>query len=312
MVHEPGPMIPGRQAPPPKSKRFYERATAEERDGAHALMLDGRAAKTPAKRPLALPSAAAAQVLAEEWDAQVAVIDPARMPFTRLCNTAIDGVAAQMAAVADEVKTYLASDLLAYRAADPEPLVAAQAKAWDPVLDWARDSFGARLVLAEGITFVKQPPATLSALGTVVDAIVGQGAGAPFRLAALNVMTTLTGSALLALAVMHGRLAPEAAWAAAHVDELFQESRWGSDVEALERRERRWADMRAAATLGLLAEKSIAKASFQAALPVLHRPGGSEDTKKAPDGRAAGSLFDVDGGSRRTSLDAHSRSPAAE
>ncbi len=253
MVHEPGPMIPGRQAPPPKPKRFYARATAEERDGAFALLLDGRGAKTPAKRPLVLPSRPAAQMLAEEWNAQVEVIDPARMPLTRMSNTAIDGVAEQMAAVADEVKTYLGSDLLAYRAADPAPLVAAQAKAWDPVLDWARDGFGARFILAGGVTFVAQPPATLAAMGDLVDEIVGQGAGAPFRLAALNVMTTLTGSALLALAVMHGRLTPDAAWAAAHVDELFQESQWGSDAEAIERRGRRWADMEAAATLGMLA-----------------------------------------------------------
>ena len=108
-------------------------------------------------------------------------------------------------------------------------------------------------VLAEGITFVAQPPATLAALGEAVDAAVGQGPGAPFRLAALDVMTTLTGSALLALAVMRGRLTPEDAWAAAHVDELFQESQWGADAEALERRDRRWADMHAAATLGRLA-----------------------------------------------------------
>ncbi|WP_237479036.1 ATP12 family chaperone protein [Lichenibacterium dinghuense] len=253
MVHEPGPMIPGRQAPPPKPKRFYAEAAAEERDGAFALVLDGRAAKTPAKRPLALPSRAAAEAVAAEWNAQVEVIDPARMPLTRLCNTAIDGVAEQMAAVADEVRTYLTSDLLAYRAADPAPLVLAQARAWDPVLDWAREAHGARFVLAEGITFVAQPPATLAAMGSAVDGVVGSGAGAPFRLAALDVMTTLTGSALLALAVMQARLTPEDAWAAAHVDELFQESQWGADAEALERRERRWADMRAAAMLGRLA-----------------------------------------------------------
>ena len=253
MVHEPGPMIPGRQAPPPKPKRFYAVATVGERDGGFALLLDGRGAKTPAKRPLALPSSAAAQALAEEWNGQVEVIDPARMPLTRMSNTAIDGVAEQMAAVADEVKTYLTSDLLVYRAADPAPLVAAQAAAWDSVLDWARDAFGARFILAEGITFTAQPPAALAAMGAAVDAVVGQGAGAPFRLAALNVMTTLTGSAVLALAVMHGRLTPDAAWAAAHVDELFQESQWGRDAEALERRDRRWADMEAAATLGSLA-----------------------------------------------------------
>ena len=253
MAHEPGPMIPGRQAPPAKPKRFYAEAGVAEREGGFALLLDGRAAKTPAKRPLALPSEPAALAVAAEWNAQVAVIDPALMPLTRISNSAIDGVAEQMEAVIAEVKTYLASDLLAYRATDPASLVAAESAAWDPVLDWVRDAFGARFILAAGVTFVEQPPATLAALGAVVDALVGQGPAAPFRLSALHVMTTLTGSALLALAVMHGRLTPEGAWAAAHVDELFQEAQWGSDAEALERRDRRWADMKAAATLGLLA-----------------------------------------------------------
>ena len=118
MIRDPGPMIPGRQAPPPKPKRFYAHAATEERDGAHALLLDGRPAKTPAKRTLALPSRAAAEALAAEWSAQAEVIDPARMPLTRLSNTAIDGVAGQMAAVAAEVKTYLGSDLLLYAPID--------------------------------------------------------------------------------------------------------------------------------------------------------------------------------------------------
>lgn len=253
MVDEPGPMIPGRQAPPAKPKRFYALASVAEREGGFALLLDGRPARTPAKRPLALSSEVAAAAVAAEWNAQVTVIDPALMPLTRIANSAIDGVAEQMAAVVAELKTYLGSDLLVYRAAEPARLVADQAAAWDPVLAWVGDAFEARLVLAEGVTFVAQPPATLGRLGAVVDGLVGQGRGAPFRLAALHVMTTLTGSALLALAVMHGRLSPEQAWAAAHVDETFQESRWGSDAEALVRRDRRWADMAAAATLGLLA-----------------------------------------------------------
>ena len=253
MADEPRPMIPGRQAAPPKPKRFYTLATVEQREGGYALLLDGRAAKTPAKRGLALPSKAAGDVVAAEWNLQVAVIDPALMPLTRITNTAIDGVAEQMAAVAAEVKTYLTSDLLLYRAADPASLAEAEAAAWDPVLAWVREAFGARFILAEGISFVTQPEATLIAMGSVVDAVVGEGAAAPFRLAAMHVMTTLTGSGLLALAVMHGRLTPEAAWAAALVDELFQESQWGRDEEALERRECRWTDMRAAATMGLLA-----------------------------------------------------------
>jgi len=243
----------GRVAARARPRRFYAAADVGERDGGFALLLDGRSAKTPSRRDLLLPSRAAAMALAAEWNLQREFIDPALMPLTRISNTAIDGVAAQMRAVTDEVKTYLSSDLLVYRSADPAALVTAEAEAWDPVLDWARDAFGARFILSQGVTFVAQPPATLAGMGDAVDAVVGEGPAAPFRLAALHVMTTLTGSAALALAVMHAHLAPDVAWRLAHVDEVFQESRWGADDEALERRARRWTEMKAAATLGLLA-----------------------------------------------------------
>lgn len=243
----------GRDAATARPKRFYDVAGVEERDGLFVLVLDGRPARTPAKRLLALPTRTSAESLAAEWGAQVDIIDPLKMPLTRIANSAIDGVAQQMTEVANEVRTYLTSDLVVYRAAAPAPLVAAESQAWDPILDWVRDTFHVRFILAEGLAFVHQPASTLATLGTVLDGIVGTGPAAPFRLAAAHVITTLTGSALLALAVLQGRLSPEAAWAAAHVDELFQESQWGTDAEALARREGRWSEMQAAAALGLLA-----------------------------------------------------------
>ena len=231
-------------------KRFFNAAEVEKRGDAYAVLLDGKPAKTPACRDLVLPSEAAALAFAAEWNALGDYIDPVGLPFTRIVNAAIDGVAAQAEAVFEEVVNYVGSDLLLYRAAEPERLVADQAEAWDPVLDMVRDQTGARFILAEGIVHVAQPPATLSLMRQELAEAVGEGPAAPFRLAALNVMTTLTGSALLGLVVLQGRLAPEAAWSAAHVDEAFQESRWGLDDEAQERRDRRWREMQAAAKLG--------------------------------------------------------------
>ncbi len=236
----------------PRPKRFFKTAAAGPKDGAFVLLLDGRPAKTPARRDLALPTQAAAEALATEWNDLGETIEPGKMPLTRIVNAAIDGVAGNAAAVLDEVVNYAGSDLLFYRAAEPEPLVAEQAEAWDPVLDWCRDEYGARFVLGEGVVPLAQPAATLSILRQAFAEAVGEGPGAPFRLTALNVMTTLTGSALLALAVLRGRLTPQAAWASAHVDETSQERFWGRDAEALERRRNRWLEMRTAADLARL------------------------------------------------------------
>jgi len=229
-------------------KRFYAAAAVEARDGLDVLTLDGRPARTPARGLLALPTQAAARAVADEWAAQGEWIDPATMPMTRLVNSALDGVANQMDETAAEIVKFAGSDLVCYRAAEPAALVIEQAKAWTPVLDFARETLGARFVLAEGVMFATQPEAAVAAVAGEVRAIATGPAGA-LRLAALSVMTSLTGSALIALAVAQGAMGVEEGWRAAHVDEDFQIRAWGADEEAAARRERRRSDMQAAARL---------------------------------------------------------------
>jgi chaperone required for assembly of F1-ATPase len=224
-------------------KRFYKRATAG--DGGEVL-LDGKQVFTPARKPLAAPSRALAEALAAEWDAQKEEIDPGGMALTRLANAAIDAVAAMPAAVAAEIEKYLGSDLLCYRAEAPEGLVARQAQHWDPVLAWARDKFGARFVLAQGVVHVAQPSEAIAAMRARIPTDPDNIKNI-WRLAALASITALTGSALIALALAEGALDVEAAWAAAHVDEDWQMSQWGRDEAALARRDYRFAEMQAAA-----------------------------------------------------------------
>src|SRR5262249_3870589 len=145
---------------------------------------------------------------------------------------------------AAEVQKYLASDLVCYRAEGPDRLVARQAEAWDPVLAWAREALGARFALTTGMRFVAQPAAALAAASA---AIPRDPPHDPWRLGALHVATSLTGSALIALALGADTLSLDAAWAAAHVDEDWNMEQWGRDELALERRAFRFAEMRAAA-----------------------------------------------------------------
>lgn len=232
------------QMKPPVVKRFYDKVTVEKRDDGFVVLLDGRPVRTPGKNIVVLPFEAAAEIVREEYDAQVEKIDPVTMPATRLVNTAIDGVAADTQAVVDDIVRYASSDLLCYRADGPDALVVRQATAWDPVLDWAKIGLGARFVLGEGIIHVSQPR-------EAVDAVARHLAGRsePLRVAALHLMTTLTGSALLALAVEAGELDAEAAWAAAHVDETWNAEQWGEDYEAAARNRARWVDFGAAVRL---------------------------------------------------------------
>ncbi|MBB1247498.1 ATP12 family chaperone protein [Rhizobium sp. G21] len=228
----------------PLPKRFYKDVSVQQTEGGHQILLDGRPVKTPMKSALVLPTAAAAGIVAAEWRAQGEEINPAKMPATRLANTAIDGIAREIDAVAEDIVSFAGTDLVCYRAEHPERLANLQAAHWDPVLFWAADDLGARFILAAGVMHQQQPAEALDAYRRALA-----DHRHPLALAALHTITTLTGSALLALAFAKGRLDAEAAWTAAHVDEDFNIAQWGADAEAEARRKARWVEMKTAADL---------------------------------------------------------------
>jgi chaperone required for assembly of F1-ATPase len=232
-------------ARPDLPKRFYTDVTLVEEEGAVSIRLDGRAVRTPSRAVLSVPSMVVAEEVAREWRAQGTHIDPATMPMTRLVNTVLDGVAPDPAGVAEDLGRYAETDLLAYRAAEPQRLAARQAEGWDPVVDWASQRTGESFARGVGVMFVAQPEPTVAALRQWVRV----EAEDPFRLAALHQITTLTGSLLLALAVSEGFLDAERAWTLAHIDEDWNIEQWGEDAEAQARRASRFQDMRMAALI---------------------------------------------------------------
>jgi len=239
------PMRPAERGNKPAlRRRFYKAAgTIGLEGGLFAVTLDGKIARTPGGAQLAVPSRALGEAMAAEWEAQGDAIDPMTMQLTRIANTAIDGVAARMAEVRAEIVAYAGSDLLSYRATDPRGLIARQSAAWDPLLRWAEEALGARLLTGQGVMPVLQPQASLDAIGRAVEPL------SPLQLAATHVIMTLTGSAVISLAVFRGGIDAGAAWTAAHVDEDWEIEQWGADAEAARRRDVRWTEMEAAARL---------------------------------------------------------------
>lgn len=212
-------------------KRFWKVASFEPMEAGYEVRLDGRAVKTPAKRPLILPTETMAYQVAVEWQAQDDVVDPTAMPWTRSANAAIDKVAMQRQEVMDHLASYAETDLLCYRAEGPEALIEWQQRAWDPLIDWAAETYGARLALAKGVMPVAQSPANLARLAATMRGM------SIFQLTGFYDLVTLTGSFLLALAATEGRETPEDLWAHSRVDELWQIEQWGEDEEAMEHAE---------------------------------------------------------------------------
>lgn len=208
------------------AKRFWKEATVEETGGGYTVRLDARPVKTPAKRALILPTRAMAEAVAAEWDAQEEVIKPHLMPATKTANAAIDKVATQHAEVAEMLAAYGDSDLLCYRADHPEGLVARQAEQWDPMLDWAAETLGARLEPRTGVIHAPQNPEALRILTERTHAL------SPFELAAFHDLVSLSGSLILGFAAAEQVRPLDALWDISRLDEIWQAEQWGKDDEA--------------------------------------------------------------------------------
>jgi chaperone required for assembly of F1-ATPase len=210
-------------------KRFYKSVSV---GGGNAVLLDGRTLKTPRGAALDLPSRTLAEAIAEEWRAQGDEIDPQSMPLTKLVNTAIDGVTPRRDELIAEIAAFAKHDHLCYRTDTPAELVRRQSEAWDPLLDWAAERYGAPLVSAKGITSVVQPETSIAALRKAVEALD------PFALSAVHVIASICSSLVLGLAVIDKRISAEQAFALSQIDERFQAEKWGLDSEAEARAKR--------------------------------------------------------------------------
>jgi len=214
-------------------RRFYRNVDVAESEDGLALLLDGKPVKTPAGNRFCLPGRAAAQAAAAEWAAQGESVEPADMPVTRFANSVIDGVLNRRKEVAETVVSYAATDLLCYRtaAAEDAELAAAQRRLWDPPLDWIAEAESIRLAVTQGLRPASQDPAAIATLRSLL------GDFDAWRLAGVHTAATVTGSAVLAIALERKAFALERIWQAAILEETHQIARWGDDAEAAKRRE---------------------------------------------------------------------------
>lgn len=223
----------GRKLP----KRFYKDVAVVKLPNGYTVELDGKSIKTPAKNLLEVDSEKIAQAIATDWDQQAEYIDLDTMYTSKVVNTAIDRIAPNPDAVIKELTDYASSDLLCYRALEPESLVERENASWDPVLAWLDKTYGARLASAKGIMPRSQP---VEAIAKLANNLQSRPA---LMLAAMHNLATLTGSTVLAFALADGHLDAQQAWACTYVDEDWQIEQWGRDEEAEAQRARRWQEM---------------------------------------------------------------------
>lgn len=198
--------------------RFYKDVStgpAFAGDG-FVILLDQRPVRTPARAPLLSPTKTLAEAIAKEWAAQGEVIAADSMPLTQILTTTIDRAANRTAIEADILR-YLDSDLLCYRAGEPKNLSAEQDRLWTPWLNWFEEKFGYELETTFGLSVLNQPQGAHDKVGAHVKNMDH------YTFTAFQTAGALTGSIVLALAMVNGALAPQEAWNCALCEELFYE-----------------------------------------------------------------------------------------
>lgn len=239
-------MTDGRRDSPPARgerrlpRRFYATVALAETEAGYGLRLDGRVMRTPGRRELVVPHHGLARAMVHEWEAQAEYIDPVTMPLTRLANTAVDRIAPDRTLAEDEILRFAETDLLCYRADHPAALVQRQSLHWDPVLAWIERRHGVCLSVITGIVYQQQPSASIGTLRRLLEQ------SSACELAGYHLIASLTGSAVLAMAVGDGAVDADAAWAAANVEEDWQRDQWGTDVVAVRRRAEQYLEFQAA------------------------------------------------------------------
>ncbi|HRE44343.1 MAG TPA: ATP12 family protein [Terricaulis sp.] len=205
------------------ARRFYKTAlpTAD-----HGVALDQRTLRTPGGAVFTAPTAALAAAVAAEWDAQGEEIIPASMPLSQLAFAAIDWAAPRREELVHYVGAYIETDLCAHRAEAPAELAARQSAAWDPLLAWAAEAHGLTPPVVSGVIAANADPAMREHLAAYARALDD------FSLTALAQGAGLSGSAVIALALLDKRLSGKAAFEAAALDNLWSLERWGEDAEA--------------------------------------------------------------------------------
>ena len=210
-------------------KRFYRDVEVAPVDGTWRVHLDGRDVRSPAGVVLSLPNPTMAEAVAGEWAAQEDEISPTSMPLFSLAVTVIDRVTPQRPALIDELTAYGGNDLLCYRD-DLDELAAHQAHHWQPWLDWLESTYGITLVTVNGIMPVPQTEVT-----KFPPLLAGLN---DWRLGMLHRATSLTGSLVLGLGFVAGRIGSDHLFDLAFLDELWQNRKWGIDCEAVDRQDR--------------------------------------------------------------------------
>lgn len=195
-------------------KRVYKLASSTKTEDGFVLQLDGKSVKTPLGQPLASPNKTLADSIVQEWAGQGDEIVPDSMPMTQMLTTALDG-SRERDAMTKAILKYLDTDLLCYRVKQPEELAKRQKEIWDRWLVWFDEHFESPLETTFGLDALKQSDKTHKQIWNYIEALD------EYYFSVLQVVTSISGSIVLALAFLEHEANEDDVFAASELEEIY-------------------------------------------------------------------------------------------
>jgi len=223
-------------------KKFYKEAKAVRTIQGWTIQLDHSPVFTPMKNIFILPSQKMSELIANEWNSQKIEFEPADMHITQLANTMIDKISDELMreVMEEEVVKYASSDLVCYFTDKPVDLAERQRDLWLPLIDWLKTVYKIEFLIADGVQYIDQAGGSLNKIREIIRKMDS------VSFTSLQYVASLTGSFIIAFALVKNRITLEEAYKAAFVDDLYQLEKWGSDEEAEDRLSHIKADMASA------------------------------------------------------------------
>ena len=204
-------------------KRFYTLASHKKTADGFEVQLDGKTVKTPLGQDVVAPTKAMADAIVLEWAAQEEKVKPETMPLTQLLITAIDKIR-DRTAITESVMRYLDTDLVCYWTKEPEELAKLQKENWGAWVKWFDEHFEVPLDTTKTLDAITQDPEAHKRVWNYIEALDD------YYFTVLHVMTSLSGSLVLALAFTEGDISPEEIFEASYLEELYRGEIYNEDV----------------------------------------------------------------------------------
>ncbi len=216
-------------------KRFYKHVAVLQTPSGYSITLDGTDIKTPLRVPLEAPTHPLALLMQEEWESQGDTINHETMPITQIITTALDRVHKDRSEIEKNVLAYLDTDMICYRAEQPETYSRRQAGAWNPWIDWFEEKTGDRLLTTTALTALKQSEKNIEYTSEYINNLD------LWNFTLFQLLVSITGSVVLSMAFMEKQIDSEALFDLSHVEDLLKSEIYNEDFYGLDTtQERKW------------------------------------------------------------------------